>query len=335
RIAAGVLAATLATAAQAQIDLNKLRQQLNRDMQAWAAALAQDFAAWRQTVAQASGNYLIPTPGTTSAEGYIQWQGAARRYLVILPQVPVANAPAILLLHPRNLAPEKMGNLTRAGRLAANDGAVVLLPEAQNGAWNEDPAGSVSADDVGFLSALIDYSVAHYGVDKKRVYATGYSSGGFMAARLGCQASGKLAGVGEVAATMRASLEKICVTTHALPVALIDGTSDAVVPYNGEVHALDSAPATAALWAAKAGCNATAPTTHLPNKSADDGTTVDLARYRNCGNAGEVRLYTVNQGGHTWPSSPYGVYTLALGRTTRDIDATLELWNFLSAYRAP
>src|SRR3546814_8656379 len=63
-------------------------------------------------------------------------------------------APAVVVLHYHYGTPEVMANLIEAGRLAAEHGAWVILPEADD-EWNENPDKSDGTDDVGFLSQLI------------------------------------------------------------------------------------------------------------------------------------------------------------------------------------
>ena len=104
---------------------------------------------------------------------------------------------------------------------------------------------------------------------------------------------------------------------------MFNGTNDPVVNYNG-VPTLSSARATAEFWSIRNGCSAGYEDSNLPNIAPNDGTTVSLRRYRSCVDS-EVRLYTINGGGHTWPGTTYAGYTIALGSTTFDIDATLAL----------
>ena len=284
-------------------------------------------------LSSAGGNYVDPTPGTVSEEGYIQVQGLARRYVLVRPAVAIAGAPVLVLLHAHGLAPERMANLTRAGRLAADYGTWVYLPEAMNGAWNDDPKNPAGGpDDVAFISQLIDSAVTEHGLDAARVYAAGYSNGGFMAERASCELSSKIAGLASIAATLRDSVSAICKPGHDMPVAMFLGTSDPIVPYNG-IPSLASAVGSVAFWAKAASCTAGQTTdTALPDRDPNDGTRVSLLSYSACPAITGVRLYTITNGGHTWPGSTYSGYTLELGRTTFDIDATLELWNFLSQY---
>ena len=309
-----------------------LGQIIGQSGNALGGSLTQTLDETGLVLAQLSPYYLAPTSGTASSSGTITWQGEARSYVLIRPAVAAAGAPALLLLHARGMTPDGMANLSRAGRLAQQYGVYVYLPQARNGAWNEDPSSQSKTDDVGFLSALIDHAVADDGVDPRHVYAAGYSSGGFMAERMACQASSKLAGIVAVATTLRDSLQSSCAPGRAVPVALMDGTSDAIVPYKGE-PTVESAAAAATFWAS---INACLPltdmqTTALPSK-VSDGTSVALTRFTACPAGTATALYTINGGGHTWPGSQDGAWTWILGRTTGNLDATIVLWDFLSAY---
>lgn len=295
-------------------------------------ALRQSLDTTGLILAEAGPYYLAPTSGTTSSSGTITWQGEARKYILIRPAAAAANAPALLLLHAHGMNPDGMANLSRAGRLAQQYGVYVYLPQAKNGAWNEDPSSMKTTDDVGFLSALIDHAVADDGVDPRRVYIAGYSSGGFMAERMACQASSKVAGFVAAAATMRDSLAAVCAPGRAMPAAFMDGTSDPVVPYKGE-PTVESAAAAVTFWASANACLPLTEmqTTALPQQ-VQDGTSVALTRFTACPAGAAAELYTIDGGGHTWPGSQDGAWTVFLGRTTGNLDATIVLWQFLSQY---
>jgi len=324
RLRSTVLAATLAIAVPAHAAGGLL------------AGLQQVFGNLATVLRDANPNALNPTSGTVSVNGSISWQNQQRSYILIRPQAAIANAPALLLLHAHGMNSAGMANLAQAGRLARDYGVYVYLPQAVLGAWNDNPASLLNtSDDVGFLSALADHAVAADGVDRRRVYAAGYSGGGFMAERLACEASSKIAGFVAVAATLRNSQMSRCATSHGMAVAFIDGTADQIVPYNGETS-LQSAKAAAASWAGKNACNAgQINTTTLPAK-VSDGTSIAVSSFTTCPAESAVSLYTVNGGGHTWPGNPSSAYTnLYLGKTSQNLDATLALWQFLTPYALP
>jgi polyhydroxybutyrate depolymerase len=323
-------------AARLERDAQNIQQQVQQDLAAWDAAVGKLGNALRGgleeilantviVLKEANGNYLDPTPGTVAETRTLEFQGLAREYLVIRPEPATVRAPALILLHAHNVTPQTMANLSRAGRLAAQYGAWIYLPQGVGGKWNEDPAMDTGVDDVGFIGKLIDEAVTHDGLDPARIYAAGYSSGGFMAERLACQLADKLAGFAAVAAAMRTSLAGVCAPARALPAIFFNGTADLVVPYRGEIGLL-SAPQSLALWAAYDGCPAGAMQTENLPAPVRDGTHVARTQYSGCPAGSAAVLYTIDRGGHTWPGGPGSVYTADLGKTTRNLDATIALW---------
>ncbi len=275
--------------------------------------------------------FVNPTAGTVSYDGYLAHGGFGRRYLAIRPATAVPGAPVLLLLHPRDESPERMANLTAAGRLAAQQGAWVFMPEAINGDWNDTP-GLSGTDDVGFISTLLDTVIPINQLDATRVYVAGYSNGGYMAERLACERADRIAGVATVGAPLRAAAENFCPLTRPMPVVQFHGTADVIVPYAGG-EGRPGAVEASNYWAGRAGCAAGAiQITALPNRERNDQTRAVLRRHAGCPSGVDVRLYTIDNGGHTWPGSTYSTYTALLGRTSGDIDATLELWSALIPY---
>lgn len=60
--------------------------------------------------------------------------------------------------------------------------ALVFYPDGTNKTWDLDKP----ENDLPFFDAMIDYAKAHYCVDGSRVFATGFSRGGYMSNQLGC-----------------------------------------------------------------------------------------------------------------------------------------------------
>jgi polyhydroxybutyrate depolymerase len=300
---------------------------------ALATLCASALAPFRPAAASISG--LIPVADTSSFSATMSYGGLTRSYNVVQPKNASAGAPVLLLLHPRETSSVTMLNLSQAAQLSAAYGAWVIAPEAVNGQWHDDPSPTGPQagypDDVGYLSALIDYALDTYQLDAKRVYVAGYSNGGFMAQRLACDITSKIAAVGSVAATMRASQPPACHPTRAVPVALILGTQDWLVWYEGSANYL-SAAAVTRFWTSNDLCTGDHTSTGFA-PVVNDPTSVSMDSYLDCTPGNEVRLYTVTKGGHTWPGSIFSIPFL--GRTSHVIDATDELWNFFLGYTAP
>lgn len=340
--AAGENSGLMSPAQQTQAAILEIQQQtqttlggiIGQSAGVLGGTLQQTFGNLSLVLRDANPNAVNPTPGTVSLSGSITWQNQKRSYLLIRPQTASAGAPALLLLHAHGMNSAGMANLAQAGRLARDYGVYVYLPQGQFERWNDSPSLLNTTDDVGFLSALIDHAVTADGVDHSRVYAAGYSGGGFMAERLACEGSARIAGFVAVAATLRNSEISRCEPLHGLAVAFIDGTSDLIVPYNGELG-LQSAAASAAFWAGKNVCAlGQMQTITLPQK-VNDGTSVAVTSFTACPARSAVSLYTVNGGGHTWPGNPLSTYTPYLGKTSQNLDATIALWQFLTPYSLP
>jgi len=269
------------------------------------------------------GGALALASGTTAYSATLTVGGVARSYIVMRPVATGAAAPLLILLHPINTSVVVMANLTEVTNFVATQGFWTVLPAAINGQWKDD-AGLTTADDTNFISALIDNLVAQ-GVDATRVYAAGYSDGGFMAGRLACELSNKIAAFGMDAATVIADYPTFCKPAVQRPKLYILGTADQIVPYNG-TWGLDSAANSMAFWNGLQHCGGTVATT-LPTR-VSDGTTVQLTDYTGCTAGNDLRLYTVYNGGHAWPNG----ITQSVGKTTQNLDATGIIWSFASAY---
>ncbi len=278
----------------------------------------------RRTYSVVNGIPVPINPQTTVASANLTVAGVSRRYLVIKPTNVTANAPVMLFLHANSVSPELMAALTEAADYAATQGFWAVFPAAVGGVWKDDPSTSGN-DDVRFVSALID-TLATQGADATRVYAAGYSNGGFMADRLACELSDKIAAFGMAAASLRNGVANACAPVKKRAKIYFLGTADGVVPYAGVAN-LKSASATMAYWSAQQGCAGTLANT-LPDRVLDV-TTVQQTRYTGCVGGAENQLYTITGGGHAWP----GGLTASVDITTMDVDATGLIWKFASAYR--
>ena len=109
----------------------------------------------------------------------------------------------------------------------------------------------------------------------------------------------------------------------------IHGTADSTIPFAGDTL-YPSIDSTIAYFVRRNACPATPTVTALPDIDTTDGCTVTKSYYGLCYDSIEVVLYTVINGGHTWPGSfPYP----DLGNTNQDFNASAEIWKFLRKWR--
>jgi polyhydroxybutyrate depolymerase len=218
--------------------------------------------------------------------------------------------------------------------LADREGLVVVYPNAMGeqweDGWSDGPFERNDAmDDVMFLSALIDSLTAEYDIDPKRVYMTGFSNGAAMAYRFACEQANKVAAVAPVSGGMPRAVAERCRNGRPVPILVMHGTKDSIVPFVGAPHAITE-------WATRDGCHAAPDTTYLPDTDPNDGTRTRIQHFADCQDGSEVSFYAIEGGGHAWPGGEASVrQLLASGNTCRDFDAGLVIWDFFKKHALP
>lgn len=260
-------------------------------------------------------------PGTTSHT--ITSGGLSRTYLVrIPPGYTGAPTPVVLLFHGWLETPEKIAWRTHFDAAADARGMIAVYPQGTDNSWNAGSccgsAPGAGIDDVGFVRDLIDQLEIDYCVDPKRVFATGFSNGGMLSNRLGCELSEKIAAIGPVAGPLAMTT---CQPTRPVSMIEIHGTSDIVVPYGGGIQGTLPVDENVAAWQARDGCK-NAPVTVYQNGDA----TCTLAS--DCAAGSAVELCKIEGGGHQWP----GGETTYVGKLSTDLDATPTILDFLLAH---
>lgn len=284
------------------------------------------------TVVTMNGRLLTLPRGTAAFDISFVHDGTTRRFLVVRPEPASPGAAAFLVLHGNGGTPEAQANLTIIGEGVVANGYWAILPEGVDNTWNDDPGNSTGVDDVGFHAKIIDILTGYLGLDANRLYASGLSNGAFMAERLGCELSDRIAAVALVAGTISKGLSLACAPATPRPILFIDGTADPIVPYAGGRIGVLSAPDAYAFWLSRHNCTASATTTTALPDTVADGTTTSVQTNTGCGSGGEVRLYTVSNGGHTWPGGKQYLSESLIGKTSQDFKANTEIWNFFSAH---
>ena len=253
--------------------------------------------------------------------------------------------PLILLLHGGTRDVDSMLRNSRFEAVARRNNAVLIAPQAYNNLWNDQrtiyyTGATPDTDDVGFLAKLIDFAVTNYGVDPDKVLVTGASNGGMMTYRMMCERPDKLTAAAPIIATMLIEPETYCPPQRKLPLMMMTGTADPLVPYRGGTATSQGvtaeprlpAMATAEYWAKYNGCSTAVQTSGLKDRNERDDSTVEVTRFMGCPDHNKVVLYTIRGGGHTLPTYfPRLGALLAeaiLGETNRDIDLAETVWSF-------
>jgi polyhydroxybutyrate depolymerase len=193
------------------------------------------------------------------------------------------------------------------------------------------------ADDVGFTNQMLDKLETKFPVDSSRIYAVGLSEGGFMSLRLGCSLGDRLAAVAAVGAAMPKTM--ICLPSRPVPLVMISGTSDPVVPHGGGTEhnmnlATISVEDSAKAWAKIDRC-AEKPEKSKLSAREKGGMETKVDTYKGCQQDAQVVLYSVKGAGNTWPGGEQYEAEKTIGKTSQDINANEVIWSFFVTRKLP
>ena len=175
--------------------------------------------------------------------------------------------------------------------------------------WNATDAccnlGHSAVDDVAYLRAVLDDIEARYTVDPKRVFVVGHSNGAFMAHRLACDLSDRIAAIVSFAGATWVDPTK-CTPSRPVSVLQLHGTFDAVIAYNGgqTIGADGPYPAamtTTSIWRTKNGCTGTMNGGRLDLAGDVVGQETTILRATGCPAGGAVELLSMQGAGHIPP----------------------------------
>lgn len=259
--------------------------------------------------------------------------GVERTYLLHVPANVQRPAPVVMVFHGGGGRAQGIMRTTRINELADRERFIAVYPQGigreRGGTWNiGGPDSPSTADDVGFVKAILADLERGNAIDRRRIYATGESMGGVFAYRLACEMSDTFAAIAPVAATM---VNPGCAPRNPVAVFHVHGSADENVPIKGGIGLMSARGRT---WPAIEGglqqwvkfdrCAG-------PPKTRQDGPETTCYSYDGC--AATVEYCVVNGGGHAWPGSEphrwqerFGVYV------SQTFPTSLRIWQFFAAH---
>ena len=293
--------------------------------------------ALRDRMAARAGLTLPALPELTIEVG-----GLPRTYAFVPGQQPLA--PLLLVLHGAGGTGLGMAALTRLAERAPGSGFAAAFPDGWGRVWNDRRGAPRLArrervDDAAFLAALVARLAADGVADPSRVVAVGMSNGAFLSEQVARHEVLPLAGIALVAGgATQTSRELRPSPPGGIPVLLVHGTADPLVPYAGGVIGFHGpfaerrvaagrgvaapAEAVAADWAAANGHRGR-PSVEQVTAGAFPATHLSWR-----GDGPPVSLVRVEGAGHTWPGGAQYLPARIVGPVATDLDCTGTILDF-------
>lgn len=271
--------------------------------------------------------------------------GLERYYSVHVPPSydPNRPTPVILNFHGGGGNPKSQRTITTMDQASDKFGFIVVYPQGTGAkfklinphgyTWNAGTccgwAMQQGIDDVGYTRAMLDDLARQFNIDKKRVYATGISNGAMMCYRLACELSDRIAAIAPVAGPMGVTG---CHPPRPVSVMHFHGAADQFAPYAGGKgprslpgEFFESVDKTISFWLKRDNLGGQP---RMVRRGKATGS------YYGPGTDGsEVVLWSIAEGGHTWPGGKFGFLgKRILGELNTDISANDLMWEFFQRH---
>ena len=228
--------------------------------------------------------------------------GKKRTFIMYIPNSYKGDKPVPLFVdyHPVMGNGEGQYKDTKYRTLTEKEGVISLYPDGTKSAdsrkmgpgWNVGPCCS-DDDDVKFSRKMIAAVEEIACIDKKRVYAAGFSMGGGMSNHVACFMSDIYAAVAPAGMDLNTTNSAKCNPERPISIIMFRGTSDPVCKYQGGDSGYGDglnflgAERNFKFWAEKNGCQGS------PSKNSNG-----CDEYSNCQDGTKVVLCTKQGGGH-------------------------------------
>lgn len=284
--------------------------------------------------------------GTSPRE--LESAGLTRSYMLRVPEAHDRSAPVPLVVgfHGYTETASEFFRSTNLGELGDEKGFITAVPEGrgdvQRWLFELDEAEvdiSMNNPDIAFVADLVDDISSELCIDSGRIYAAGFSNGGWITSALACTLSERFAAVAPVAGIM--DFGEDCQPEESVPMVTFHGTSDQYEPFDGGVEnalkrsllptdidrnygdlPMNENPILAlgvtekvTLWAERNGCDAEPP----ENPISDS---VSQWSY-DCPMSASVVFYRIDGGTHRWPPRIAG---------NPDVSASEIIWSFFTTH---
>ncbi len=271
--------------------------------------------------------YIVKFYFTRSHEKTLAVGKEERTYYEYKPFSKTAKMPVVIMIHGYGDSPRLMELYSGMNTKARMEGFTVIYPAGLSGdtmkkSWN---AGfccgysyDKSIDDVAFIEALVDELRDRTDVDPNRIYVAGFSNGGMLTHALAQSLTGKVAALAVSSGAIGNKNYTVPSPGSPIPVILLHGTDDTVVPIDGKKsfggYTYKTLKEAESFWVKNNSC-----TSEPLSEETEQYVRTDYS----CTNP--VVTYTVKDRGHFWFG---GLAELLHGNFKNNFNATDTVWEF-------
>jgi polyhydroxybutyrate depolymerase len=250
--------------------------------------------------------------------------------------------PVVLVFHGGGGRPLQQRNDSQMDSIADANNFIVVYPAGTsrfgdrlltfNGGICCAYAKKNNIDDVGFTESVLADVGRLFNVDSRKVYATGFSNGAFLAYRLACELSDKIAAIGPVSGVL--GIDQ-CTPSRHVPIIHFHGREDPNAVYEGGIgpNAKERIPRRGV----KETINIFLDSYGLSRQPTETSRAGEVLRERwgPDRDGVEIVLYTIDDAGHTWPGGRTTVSESKVGKLSLAIRASELMWEFFKRYSLP
>lgn len=263
-----------------------------------------------------------------SSLAFAQTEGASldeRGYGVYVPRSYDANGeddvPLVIGLHGFGDTWQNFYPATGLAGRAEEEGFIFAFPQAYLNEWNDGSIGRHEEDDVQLLRDLVERIDRDFRINRDRIYLVGFSNGGTMVYRAACEAPDLFAGIVAVGGTMRSAQADECEGVQ-IPVLVIHGTGDEVVPFDGNIYRY-AVRSGVAFWARRNECDIDSVPAYSEALFENGYRTYFFS---DCPDGNLVMLHALQDVGHIWPG--FAAYVRGLTPEPPHTDTARLIWGF-------
>jgi len=265
--------------------------------------------------------YIVSANEPGNYDINLEAKGLNRSYLVHVPPSyqESKKMPLILNFHGGGGKAEGHRRITQMNHTADKHGFIVVYPRGTKAKgkfkrklsfWNVDPGPTgafhereelKNVNDVAFVNAMLNDLEGRFSIDKKKIYATGFSNGAILSHFLGCQLSERIAAIAPVSGPFWTEPVD-CQLTRPIPVMSFHGDADTFAPFQGGQPSCEqgiqkprnfpSVLSSVEIWREKNQCSKESRITY------QNGDTTCIT-YDSCADDSEVTFCKIAGGGHT------------------------------------